>query len=114
MNFLYLKLDKLYKIYFFNFILFLTVLAVICSLFFIQFKTGNLQVKLDNINEEIEYLQDEVKTLKIEWVYLTRPERLRILSDKYLNNKDIKLSQIRTMDEIQLAMKGKNRILASN
>ena len=106
-----LKFNELYKIYIFNFLLFLTILAVICSMFFVQFKTNNLQARLYNINEKIDYLKDEVQILKIEWVYLTRPERLRILSDKYLENKDINLSQIKTIDDIRIY--DKNKILAA-
>ena len=73
----------------------------------------DLQSKLNKINEEIGYLEDEVKILKIEWVYLTRPERLRILSSKYLENKDIDLSQIKTMDDIKIANGKTEKILAA-
>lgn len=82
-------------------------------MFFVQFKSDNLQSKLNKINEEIGYLEDEVKILKIEWVYLTRPERLRILSSKYLENKDIDLSQIKTMDDIKIANGKTEKILAA-
>lgn len=85
----------------------------ICSMFFVQFKSNNLQAKLDVINEEIGYLKDEVKILEIEWVYLTRPERLRILADKYLENNNIKLSQIKTMDDIKIATNNIGKIIAA-
>jgi hypothetical protein len=113
MTFLNFELNKLYKIYIFNFFLFLTVIAAICSMFFVQFKSNNLQSKLNKINEEIGYLEDEVKILEIEWVYLTRPERLRILSTKYLENKDIDLSQIKTIDDIKIANGKIEKILAA-
>lgn len=113
MTFLNIKFNKLYKIYIFNFLLCLMIITAICSMFFVQFKSSNLQTRLDKINEEIGYLKDEVKILEIEWVYLTRPERLRILANQYLENKNINLSQITTIDDIRIVNNDKEKILAA-
>lgn len=82
-------------------------------MFFVQFKTDNLQVRLNHINSDIKYLKDEVKTLEIEWVYLTRPERLEFLSNKYLKNKNVQLSQIKTLKEMKVSLANRSGLVVS-
>jgi hypothetical protein len=70
-------------------------------MFFIQFRVDNLQTKVNEATTRILSLDNEIRVLEVEWVYLTRPARLRILSKKYLyNNGYIASNQVK--DEIKL------------
>jgi len=55
-------------------------------MFYVQFKTDDLQNNIVAIDKEITAYKNEIRILEAEWVYLTRPERLRILSARYLKN----------------------------
>ena len=59
-----------------------SLLLSISLLFIIQFKVDILSSELSRVENEIVSYQEEIKILDIEWVYLTRPERLRILAKK--------------------------------
>lgn len=79
----------------------LFVLSIV-TLFTIQFKVSELNQELDRVESEIISYQEEIKILDIEWVYLTRPERLRILAKKYLkNNNYLEVSQIKSISELE-------------
>ena len=82
--------------------MFFSVLASIYLMFFVQFKVENLQDKIIAIDEDIASYEDEIKVLQVEWVYLTRPERLRILAKKYLHNNDyIASNQVKNFAELE-------------
>lgn len=72
--------------YLVNFSLVMVVLFTISSMFFIQFKVDDLQDRVGEVDAQINASNDEIRVLEVEWVYLTRPERLRTLSAKYLQN----------------------------
>jgi cell division protein FtsL len=109
----FLKLNKIYKIYILNIFLFLMIIFTICSMFFVQFKTNNLISRSDKIDIKISDLKTELKILQIEWVYLTRPERLRILSDIYLENQNITLLQIKNIKDFEAETVRNNNKLAN-
>src|SRR5210317_789543 len=68
----------------------------ILFLFLIQFKVDDLQNDLNQIENEIASYNQEIEILDTEWVYLSRPERLRALASEYLQNDDyLKVSQIK-------------------
>lgn len=70
-------------------------------MFFVQFKIEALRDEMQKVESEIASFEDEVQLLEVEWVYLTRPERLRILASRYLQNNGYALaSQIK--DESQM------------
>ena len=90
------NLSKTGKCYLINSSLVFVVLVSISLMFFIQFKVDNLQDKIGIIDSKIAVLDDEIRVLEVEWVYLTRPERLRTLCERYLqNNGYIASSQIK-------------------
>ena len=71
-------------------------------MFLIQFKVDNFQDKVGEIDAKISALDDEIRVLEVEWVYLTRPERLRSLSERYLqNNGYIASNQVKDVDDLQ-------------
>ena len=87
---------KLYKKYLAKFTILSLFFSAIIMLFAVQFKVSSLNKELNLIENEIISYEEEIKVLDIEWVYLTRPERLRILAQKYLKNSDyLKASQIK-------------------
>jgi len=97
------NLSKTAKCYLMNSVLAFAVLCSIMLMFFIQFKVDSLQVRVGDIDSKISALDDEIRVLEVEWVYLTRPERLRALSEKYLqNNGYIASNQVKDTTHLQV------------
>ncbi len=96
------NLSKATKCYLINFCLVLAVLLSIALMFFIQFKVDNLQDQVSKIDAKIADVSDEISVLEVEWVYVTRPERLRSLSERFLqNNGYIASSQVKDTEILQ-------------
>ncbi len=94
--------QKINKYYFTNFALsFALVFAIILS-FFVQFRVEKLQDEIASAQDEIAFLEDEIQILEVNWVYLTRPARLRELSSIYLQNNGYALaSQIKNEEQVR-------------
>ena len=82
------KYSNIRRFYATNFLLVAMILLSIYSMFFIQLKVDGLQNRINIVKNEIFDYEDEIRVLEVEWVYLTRPERLRVLSKRYLKNND--------------------------
>ncbi|MES2677245.1 MAG: hypothetical protein V4612_02885 [Pseudomonadota bacterium] len=96
------NLSKTSKLYLINSSLAFIVLFSIMAMFLIQFKVDNLQDKVGEVDAKISALDDEIRVLEVEWVYLTRPERLRSLSERYLqNNGYIASNQVKDSQSLQ-------------
>jgi hypothetical protein len=94
--------QSLNKIYFANCALVASVVLSIILMFVVQFKVEALQDGVVKVENEIASYEDEIQLLEVEWVYLTRPERLRILASRYLTNNGYALaSQIKDSDQLQ-------------
>lgn len=97
-----IKLNTVTGFYLSNAIIAFIVLFSIYLMFYVQFKVNDLQEKVSEVDSKIVAYEDEIKVLGVEWVYLTRPERLRILSEKYLVNNDyIASNQIKNIDKLE-------------
>jgi len=76
-------------------------LSIIC-LFLVQFGVEGLQDEIAKTDSEIATYEDEIQLLEVEWVYLTRPERLRTLAARYLQNNGYALaSQIKNEEQLE-------------
>lgn len=85
----------------FNLIAVTSVLAMILVMFAIQFGVENMQDSLGKTESDIASYEDEMRLLEVEWVYLTRPERLRNLASLYLKTTGYTLaSQIKKTDQL--------------
>jgi|GEM_PF-2092212 len=85
-------LKPIYRLHLFHFGLVFTLLFSVCLAFYMQFKFDGLQEQiLSSKNQIVEY-QDQIRLLEVEWVYLTRPERLRQLTEKFLQDNQYMLA----------------------
>lgn len=90
------------KFYFANISLFASVVFAIIFMFAVQFKVESLQDDMAKTEGEITAYEDEIQLLEVEWVYLTRPERLRTLASRYLEDNSYALaSQIKDVDQLE-------------
>jgi hypothetical protein len=71
-------------------------------MFVVQFRVEALHDEIASAENEIVAYQDQIQLLEVEWVYLTRPERLRTLAATYLQDNGYALaSQIKEMGELE-------------
>ena len=94
--------QNLNKVYFLNSLVLGSLLISIFTMYFVQYQVETLQDDIAKTKNEISSLEDEIRLLEVEWVYLTRPERLRTLVAKYLKNNGYALaSQIKSVEELE-------------
>ena len=94
--------SSLNKFYFANFVVVFAIIFSIIFMFFVQFKVEKLQDTIAQNRVNISDYEDQIRLLEVEWVYLTRPERLRQISTKFLKNNGYALaSQIKNEEEIE-------------
>ncbi|MDX2083374.1 MAG: hypothetical protein SFV53_05270 [Rickettsiales bacterium] len=95
----YLKINKFYLI---NITLIVAIFLSIVLMFLVQFKVEMLQDKIIKTESDIALYQDKIQLLEVQWVYLTRPERLRKLAAYYLQDNGYALaSQIKDVDSLE-------------
>jgi hypothetical protein len=93
---------SLNKFYFANFTIVFAIIFSIIFMFFVQFKVEKLQDVIAQNRVNISDYEDQIRLLEVEWVYLTRPERLRQISTRFLKNNGYALaSQIKGEGEIE-------------
>ena len=112
--------QSLNKFYFANLLLVASVIFSIIFTFLVQFRVESLQDDMVKTENEIIFYEDEIQLLEVEWVYLTRPERLRTLASRYLQDNGYALaSQIKDEDKLEQYylvnyQKAEEKLLASN
>lgn len=94
--------QSLNKFYLANALLTASLILSIFLMFVVQFKVEALQDEMAKIKNEIVAYEDEIQLLEVEWVYLTRPQRLRTLAAHYLQNNSYALaSQIKDSSKLE-------------
>lgn len=90
------------RFYAFNFALIFTLIFAIVMNFVVQFKVEGLQDGVKSFEVEISEYDKQLDNLEVEWAFLTRPSRLRSLSEKYLTeNIQTQVAQIKSDVQIQ-------------
>lgn len=94
--------DQINKFYLANGAVFAAVVLSVVLMFVVQFKVESLQERVLKTEGEIVAFEDEIQLLEVEWVYLTRPERLRNLASRFLQNNSYALaSQIKDSSQLE-------------
>jgi hypothetical protein len=75
------------------------IVLILCSvtvytLFNIKNSVMTIRMELNEVNNQIRYERDAIHLLKAELAYLSSPERLHKLNERYLALKETKVSQM--------------------
>ncbi len=90
------------KFYLINISLVICVILSIIFTFVVEFKVESLQEEMSKTESEIAAYEDEIQLMEVEWVYLTRPERVRVLASHYLKDNGYALaSQIKDAEQLE-------------
>ncbi len=65
----------------------LLIFIAIYSLFQISDKIQNTKEEINRLTKKIEQSKNNIHILKAEWAYLSNPQRIKTLSQKYLSSK---------------------------
>lgn len=94
--------QSLNKFYFTNFVFAFCVIFSIIMTFVVEGYVEALQDDMVKTESEISAYEDEIQLLEVEWVYLTRPDRLRSLAARYLKDNGYALaSQIKDEEKME-------------
>lgn len=81
--------------------LWITVIVVASFMLYrVKYEVQSLKSQVAEINKEIIQERESLRVVAAEWAYLNRPERLKMLSDKYLNGKEITVGQVAEVEAI--------------
>lgn len=81
--------------------LWITVIVVAAFMLYrVKYEVQSLKTQVAEINKEIIQERESLRVVSAEWAYLNRPERLKALSDKYLNGTEITVGQVAEIEAI--------------
>jgi len=79
------------------------ILPLAMGLFYVKHVVENTEEDLASLESQINSDQDEIHVLKAEWIYLSRPDRVKRLADKYLQLQPTDSTQIADINSIPMA-----------
>jgi cell division protein FtsL len=96
-----------------NVALFFAIIGVVCYMFSLKSYVQDLNFEKKQLSSQLNHEKNQINILKAELAYLNSPERLRTLSEKYLNLKQAEpqqiLSENNTQEQIKTKFTGLNK-----
>lgn len=82
------------------------ILPLALGLFYVKHVVENTENELASLENQINSDQDEIHVLKAEWIYLSRPDRVKKLANQYLDLQPTNSQQIADITNIPMAGDG--------
>ena len=82
------------------------ILPLALGLFYVKHVVENTENELAALESQINADQDEIHVLKAEWIYLSRPDRVKKLASQYLDLQPTDSKQIADISSIPMAYEG--------
>jgi cell division protein FtsL len=81
-------------------------------LFQVKYRVSALEVEYATLQRSIHDGQESVKILQAEWSYLSEPQRLQKLSEKFLSLKPMQSRQVADLSEVMRVVDEENVVQA--
>jgi len=66
----------------------------------ISYRTMFYAAQISKTKDSIQRADDDLGMLRAQWAYLTRPQRVQTLADRYLDLQPLRMSQIVSIDDL--------------
>ena len=87
------------------------ILPLALGLFYVKHVVEKTENELASLEGQINSDQDEIHVLKAEWIYLSRPDRVKKLASQYLDLQPTNSTQI--ADITTIPMSGEGQVIHS-
>lgn len=74
-------------------------------LYRVKYEVQSLKAQIADVSREVLNEREAMHVAAAEWAYLNRPERLKILADKYLAGKNVTVDQVAEIEAIAFHQK---------
>lgn len=78
----------------------LAVVIAVFLLYRVKYEVQALRTQVADASRQLEAEKEALHVVAAEWAYLNRPERLRMLSQKYLSSAGVTVDQIAEIEAI--------------
>lgn len=78
----------------------LVIVAATFVLYSVKYEVQSLKAQIVEVSKDLEHEREALNVVSAEWEYLNRPERLQMLSAKYLATTSTKVEQIAVVEAI--------------
>ena len=82
------------------------ILPIALGLFYVKHVVANLETQLTSLHKSMKSDKEEIHVLTAEYTYLSRPERIKQLSAKYLDLAPTKSTQVADITQIPMSNDG--------
>lgn len=77
------------------------VLVASFVLYRVKYEVQSIKAQISELSQEVMQEKEALHVAAAEWAYLNRPERLKAITAKYLDGKDITVEQIAEVEAIE-------------
>lgn len=88
------------------FVLVVVSAAALFGLYRVKYEVQALRTQVIQTARELESERESLNVAAAEWAYLNRPDRLRVLADKYLSATGVTSEQIAELEAVPIVPQG--------
>ncbi len=90
-------------------LVFIILFASVFGLFRVKYKVQYLHKDIQEMKRQIDQEKSNIHILNAEWTFLNQPKRLKVLANRYLELKEVKATQVKSVENFIVKLEKNKR-----